>query len=223
MVASAAKPGRPAPTREQRELVDSVSVPLRDLARSVAPAGVSTDAEDLHQLALEHALRLAPEYEPERGASFLTFVFWRVREVLVKSLKPERHDRAYAAAAGRGVRVMQDALELGDMLKESPEERRERFATARHALAAAAILGCYSEPDSPEDLVLMEEERARNGRVIEAARKRLDATTNDLLQACFWEDKSIAEAARQLGLEYDKARYRLTSALALICKMLQAG
>ncbi|MBL8741944.1 MAG: sigma-70 family RNA polymerase sigma factor [Myxococcales bacterium] len=215
--------GQPAPTPQQLELVQSVRVPLRDLALSVARGAVTTEVDDLHQLAMEHALRLAPEYQPERGASFLTFVYGRVREVLENSLKPERRDHAYAAAVERGMRVVQEALELGDIFRESQEQRRERFTTARHALAGAAILGCYSEPDSPEDLVLLEEERARSGRAIEAARKRLDATSNDLLQACFWEDKSLAEAARQVGLDYDKARYRLKAALALIGKLLQAG
>ncbi len=215
--------GRPPPTREELELVESVRVPLRDLAQSVARGGVITKADDLHQLAMEHALRLAPEYEAERGASFLTFVYWRVREVLQKSLKPEQRDHAYTAAVGRGMRVMQDAIEVGDILNETHEQRRERFTTARYALGAAAILGCHSEPESPEDLVLMEEERALSGRVIEAARRRFDATTNHLLHACFWEDMSIAEAARQLGLDYDDARYRLKSALAFIGKMLHAG
>lgn len=222
MAASVARIGR-APTPEELELVESVSIALRDLARSVAPVGVATDAEDLHQLALEHALRLAPAYQPERGASFLTFVFWRVREALVDSLKPERRDRAYALAAERGMRVAQETLELGDMIRETETERRERFRTARHALAAAAILGCYAEPESPEDLVMMEEERARSGRAIAEAQKRLDATANALLRACFWEDKTVAEAARLVGLDYDKARYRLQSALGVIGKILQAG
>jgi DNA-directed RNA polymerase specialized sigma subunit len=140
MASSVKRMGRPAPTREQLELVESVSVPLRDLARSVARAGVATDADDLHQLAMEHALRLAPEYDPERGASFLTFAFWRVREVLREALKVEKRDRAYAAATERGARVVQDALELGDMLEESQDARRERLTMARHALAAAVIV-----------------------------------------------------------------------------------
>ncbi len=152
---------------------------------------------------MEHALRLLPEYRPERGATFLTFVFWRVRVVMKGSLRAEKRDRAYAAAAERGMRVAQDTLELGDMIKETESERREHFRIARHALAAAAILGCYSEPGSPEDLVLMEEERARSARVVEEAQKRLDATSNALLRARFWEDMSVAAAARQLGFDYE--------------------
>ncbi len=221
MVASVARIGRPRP--EHLELVESVRVPLYDLAKSVAVGGVITGAQDLHQLAMEHALRLAPEYDPERGASFLTFVFWRVREVLEDSLKPERRDRAYAAAAERGVRVVQDVLDLGDVLNESEQVRRERLTTYRHALGAATIMGCYAEPESPEDLLLMAEERELSRRAFQKVQPRLDSTAQALLRACFWEDQTVAAAARQLGLEYDDARYRIRAALALISRMFQAG
>ena len=67
----------------------------------------------------------------------------------------------------------------------------------------------------------MEEERALNRRAIEATLPRLDKTAHALVRACFWEDQSVAEAARRLGLGYEDARYRLKSALGLIGKMLQ--
>lgn len=66
-----------------------------------------------------------------------------------------------------------------------------------------------------------EEERALNRRAIEAALLRLDTTANALVRACFWEDLSLAEAARRLGLPYEDARYRLKSALGLIAKVLR--
>lgn len=53
--------------------------------------------------------------------------------------------------------------------------------------------------------------------------KEIRTTSNDLLRACFWGDESLAGAARQQGLDCQKARYLLKSALALIGKMLQAG
>lgn len=97
--------------------MESVRLPLYDLAKSVAPGGVSSDVDDLHQIGLEHALRLLPEYQPTRGATFLTFVFWRVRTVMRDSLRAEKRDRAYAAAAECGIRGAQDSLELGNALE----------------------------------------------------------------------------------------------------------
>ncbi len=220
----AGAPKRLRLTSEQAALVESVRLPLYDLAKLVARRGGSTAIDDLHQTAMERALRLLPEYRPHRGATFLTFVFWRVRAAMKDSLKAEKRDRIYAVAADRAIRGVQDTLELGDPLDESPRDRRERRATERYALAAAAtILRCHAAPDSPEDLLLMAGVRARSARAIEEAVKRLDATTNALLRACFWEDKSVAEAARLVGLDYDKARYRLQSALALVGKILHAA
>ncbi len=214
-------PGPRQLARERLALIESVRLPLYDLAKSVAPGGVSSDVDDLHQIAMEHALRLLPAYQPTRGATFLTFVFWRVRTVMKDSLRAEKRDRACAAAAERSILAVQDTLELCDVSDESPRQRRQRRATERYALAAAAVPMVCSEPESPEERLGTEQERALHQRAIEAALLRLDKTANALVRACFWEDQSVAEAARRLGLGYEDARYRLKSALGLIAKVLR--
>jgi RNA polymerase sigma factor (sigma-70 family) len=192
------------PARERLELIESVRLPLYDLAKSVAQGGVSSDVDDLHQIGMEHALRLLPKYQPGRGATFLTFVFLRVRTLMKDSLKAENRDRACAAAAQRGTRA-------------EPGARPERYE-----LAAAAIMDCYPDPESPEERLRVEEEGALARRAIDQALLRLDKTAHALVRACFWEDQSVAEAARRLGLGYEDARYRLRSALGRIAKMLAA-
>lgn len=121
-----------------------------------------------------------PEYEPRRGARFLTFVFLRVRLVMQRSLKAAKRDRAHAEATE----------------------------------------GSCSNPESREERLGIEQERALRQRAIEQALLQLDKTASALVHACFWEDQSLAEAARRLGLGYDDARYRLRRALRVIGKML---
>jgi DNA-directed RNA polymerase specialized sigma24 family protein len=131
-VASVAQIGRRPLTREEHALVESVKTPMRKLAAKVARRCRSSDmADDLFQTAMAHVAYLTPDYRPEQGASFLTFVFWPVRDVLDESLKAELRDKAYAAAAERGLRVVMDVIELGDVLNESETQRRERMTTAR--------------------------------------------------------------------------------------------
>lgn len=162
-------------------LLESVRLPLHDLARSVARRGTRSDVDDLHQLAMEHALRLLPKYQPDRGATFLTFVFLRVRYVMKESLRAAKRDSA--------------------------------MAFSEHD----------AEPESPEERLSMEEEQALTRRRLDQALLRLDDTAIALLRACFWEDQSLAEAARRLGLSYSDARYRLKSAIAALGKVLRAG
>jgi len=109
------------------------------------------------------------------------------------------------------------------MLNENAVERGARLTLARQALGAGVILGFYSEPATPEELVLIEEERARNRDRVEAALASLDEVDRRLLRACFWEDLSLAEAARRVGLEYDQARYRFNLAMASVWRKLRAA
>ena len=164
-------------------LLESVRLPLHDLARSMARKGTSSDVDDLHQLAMEHALRLLPKYQPEHGATFLTFVYWRVRYAMKESL-------------------------------------RGAMRASTHPLGFS---DCHGEPASPEERLTMEEEQELTRRGLQQALLRLDERAIALLRACFWDDQSVAEAARRLGLGYWDARYRLKSALATVGKALRAA
>jgi hypothetical protein len=53
-------------------------------------------------------------------------------------------------------------------------------------LAAAAILGFHPEPETPEERVLIEQERALSLRAIDEGLKRVSAESAAMVRKCFW-------------------------------------
>jgi RNA polymerase sigma factor (sigma-70 family) len=130
---------------------------------------------------MEYAVRLAPEYRPELGASFQSFIYLRVRRAMLQALRRERRDLVFA----------------GDLVP--------------------AVV------DSPEELMALAEERARHRDKIEATLATLEEVDCRLVRACHWEDLSLAEAARSVGLEYERARYRFNVAMSTMRRKLRAA
>lgn len=164
-----------------RTLVEGEREMVRKLASTVAASRRDATADDLFQTGMEYAVRLAPSYRPELGASFQTFIYLRVRRAMFQALK--RDTREQPCASG------EDA--------------------AREA--------------SPEDRMLVAEERARLRSRIEAILATLDEIDCKLVRACHWEELSLAEAARSVGLEYGRARYRFNIAMSTMRRKLRAA
>ncbi len=105
-----------------------------------------------------------------------------------------------ARALQRGARLVHELVDRGDiatMIAEGPEQRRQRLDDARFALAGAAVLGLLGAPASPEDLLILEQDRA-------ALRQKL-------------------ERALAVRLPYDKARYRYLATVAWLGRRIRGG
>lgn len=77
--------------------VESILSAMRRLARSLArAAGLPALADDLTQLGLETACRLAGRYDRSRDAAFTTFVHPYARGVMLNAIARERRLRARA-------------------------------------------------------------------------------------------------------------------------------
>ncbi len=165
---------------DRRSLVASAAPAIRRLANRLA-SRPGAKADDLHQTGMEYAVRLAPEYRPELGASFQSFIYLRVRRAMLQVLRRERRELADA----------------GD-------------------LVPTAV-------DSPEELMVLAEEHARYRDRIEATLATLEEVDCKLVRACHWDDLSLAEAARTVGLEYERARYRFNVAMSTMRRKLRAA
>lgn len=135
----------------------------------------------------------------------------------------ERKDRVIAEAAARGTRAVHESIDLGDMLAEDEAQRHDRPSSARDAIAAGVIIGMFSEPETPEDLLILEQERARLADRVDRALARLAEQNRALVRACAYKGYTLATAARTLGLEYQSAPYRLNLAMASLGKWLRAA
>ncbi len=206
-------------TPAQRTLVEGVREPLRKIASEVA-ARRGADADELFQQALEVACLLAPEYRPDRGATFLTFVFPRARGAMLDLAIGDAKRRAQARAIQRAAKAVHETIEVGDPIDEDAPTRRARLDDARYALAAAAVIGQIAP--TPEELFLAQERRAAIQHLVQRALQLLDDTDRQLVIACAMHDSSVAEAARQLGLGYDQAKYRFRVAMAQLGRRLGA-
>ncbi len=102
-------------------------------------------------------------------------------------------------------------------------ESAERLASDRDAIAAGAVATMFSPPETPEHLLALAEERARLAKQVAAAMARLTNDNRALVRACACEGESVAAAARSVGLEYHRARYSLTVAMASLGKWLKAA
>ncbi len=213
----------PELTARQRSLVESVAQRITKLAASIVRSQGAGDVDDIRQLGMELAARRVRSFRESEGTAFYTYLYPWARRAMMDGCIAEREQRIVSHAMERGTRVVLDTIEIGDVLNESEAERRTRREQARFAIVAGAILGLYTEHQSPEDLLILEQERAATKTALDAALATLDDVDRALVSACNTEELSLAEAARKVGLAYDKARYRYTTAMASIGRRLKTG
>lgn len=99
-----------------RALIASADPLIRKLARIVGRGRPQTRIDDLYQTGMEYAARLAPEYRPEQGTTFPSFVYLRVRRAMRQSLAREDREAAF------GTVDHDDGDGDGDHAAPSPEE-----------------------------------------------------------------------------------------------------
>lgn len=206
-------------TPAQQTLIGQARDALRGLAKSIAKEQRASE-EDLCQQAMEIACRRVGEYKPQRG-TFLDFIYQTVKWELRHACVRDARERAMQRAIQRATATVADHLEQGDILTEEPRERLERFENARFALAGAAIVATLAIPVSPEEQYMSAEEHARSRQHIEAALSQLAREDRELVLKHIVEEKSLAEAARAVGLEYENARYRYKQAMAWLGRRLK--
>ncbi len=215
--------GRPAVSNELRALVEGARPRVAKIARSVARFYRTNNADDLTQLAMLKALELAPAYDATRGASFETYIYRTSRRVMVEACVAERRDFVIAEAIARGTRVVFEALDFGDPFAEGVDAREERLRGEREATAASAILGLFSSPETPEDFIILQQERTGLQDRVQRALARLEEKDRALVWSCICEGCQVTGVAETLGLDYDNARYRLKAALRSLSRWLKAA
>ncbi|MBL9026895.1 MAG: sigma-70 family RNA polymerase sigma factor [Myxococcales bacterium] len=208
-------------TPAQQAVIQQACERLRSLARSIAKEQRASE-EDLYQQAVEIACRRIGGYNPQRG-TFLDYIYqtvkWELRDACVRDAR----ERAMQRSIQRAMASIAEHLETGDILTESPQERHERFENARFALAGAAVVATVAIPINPEEQYMSAEEHARARQHVVGALHQLAREDRELVVRHIIEEKSLAEAAREVGLEYENARYRFKQAVTWLGKRLKGA
>jgi len=208
----------PSTSARTLDLVRAVWTQLRNLARRAA-RNHRAPADDLFQIALETAVRLAPDYDPARG-SFGTFVHVPVlgalRDACARELRYRDLQRAIRDVASRPlsgqIRGDVPRTAAGRAEQEPTEPPRARGRLHDHTLAACAAEAhdkiAYGSA-TVEDRVIAARELVAVRRGVDHAVARLDGTDRALFVMCVKEGVAVSDAARRLGLRYMPAWRRV--------------
>ncbi len=156
---------------------------------------------------MEVACRRAPEYDPARGASFLSYVYPDARSAMRDANAKERTRVAFEHEIAR-----QFASRLEH--DEPPASTESRQRAERVAIGANAALAMHDEPSSPEDeLIALEENESKRRRLAQALAE-LDDVERMLIERVYWGEESIAEVSRAIGKPYKWVYRRYSEGMA---------
>ena len=157
-------------------------------------------------------LEAAERFDPGRGAAFTTFAYYRIRGAIYDGLRemsriPRRAYRRLMASQRAGEYLEQlgrqhlarerqrsasPAPELGDTVRELHDALRSAATAAAVVMAAAP----RSSHVSPDDWLEQKQLVSRLQRAITA----LPDKERHFIEQCYFHDRSVTEAGRQIGL-----------------------
>lgn len=213
MIRAAAYPHDvPVPSSRRRRIV-GVRATLAGLARRFARLG-RAPSDDLQQTGMEVACRRAPEYDPARGATFLSYVYPDARSAMRDANARERTRSMFEQEIAR-----QSASRLE--CDEPPSSSRSRQRAERVAIGANAALTMHDEPSSPEDELIALEENERKRRQLAQALTQLDDVERMLIERVYYGGETIADVARAIGKTYKWTHRRYEGAMEKLRKAVR--
>ncbi|MFK7992075.1 MAG: sigma-70 family RNA polymerase sigma factor [Sandaracinaceae bacterium] len=204
---------------------------VRKLALRVrAQLDLTTEVEELMAYGFEGLLEARGRFDPERGAQFTTFAYYRVRGAILDGVR----QMAYLP---RRIHAARKAAETLDRESEGVAETRATYGSdvAKVAAARAAqriediltrtcaayqisVVGQDVEPERPEESLIRAEERAR----VHEALKVLDDRERTLVVGYFFEDRTLDEMGKEMGISKSWASRVCSRALSRLRKVLES-
>lgn len=208
-------------SQRQRDLV-AATVPLvLSIARSLKRVS-ALPIEDLVSIGNEAAARAALRFEPELGVPFGGYAFKWIRGAMLRDLFDKR--LGHSVARGLLDKMESDAASGNDLMSSSALYSARAALLARcSGKALAGVMGCFDELDarSAEDEVVAREHELRKVIALREVLETLTPEHRALVQAFYVEEKTIDEAAEQLGLSRATARRERVRVKELIEKRLR--
>ena len=187
-------------------------------ARMIYPrVRAHVEFDELVALANIGLAEAAQRYEPDRGASFNTFAWYRVQGAVIDGLRKatnlprrewaklvalraaseylEHRAERDAGAAQKGIEPPRGADALA-AVKQAMSAIKTIYVTSLEAMADNGF-----DPANAEEVNVVEElDTASFSKRLAAAFKTLPKKERDLMRMHYWEGKNLLEAGAQLGI-----------------------
>lgn len=179
------------------------------------------DMDDLVSMGSTGLLEAAERYDSGRSTPFRTFAYYRIRGAIYDGVRrmgriPRRSYRLLRAARQADAYLEELARERGPLADtggHAPDAQRPSTAERLHdlyrALSGVTAVFCVSldaaledgdqiacPQDTPDRML----RRARLRRWLAEAVHTLPARERDMIEKCYFEDKTLVQAGEELGL-----------------------
>ena len=224
-----------ATTAEQQRLVEQhlglVRAQASDVMRSCG-LPTSIEFDDLVGFGTRGLIEAAQRFQPDRGAAFATFAYYRVRGAIYDGLRSfgwiNRRDYARLRETERVDAYMQSHSDRDP--GTGPRSLEDEVAALAEALGGAATVLLTSVAVEAETEVADERPGADDAiaadelcKAVRAALRHLPTQERAIVKAFYFKDRSLQDAGRSLGLSkswtsrlhaaaIDKLRRRLAAA-----------
>jgi RNA polymerase sigma factor for flagellar operon FliA len=179
------------------------------------------EREDVNRAAEFGLAQAASAYDPLRGISFTTFAYYRIKGAIYDDLRSSWRAAKFDEAANEYMREYSESSPNAT----TPEEAYEEVKNIASGIASSYLLsleGMLEEPEqqsieSPLESVLRREEQ----EVIAAALAQLPAKNRQVLRKYYFEDLSLEEIGREMGLSRSWVCRVHAKGLALMAESLR--
>jgi RNA polymerase sigma factor FliA len=195
-----------ARVREGIHLVRMVAIKLR---RQIS---ANLDFDDLQSMGREGLLEAARTYDPDRGVPFCPWAYLKIRGAVLDGLRRQADLprnayaklRAFEAANQvRASQVEDESAAAGETAEAADERVASTTATVAMAMAAAFLSAKRDVADVADTGQLSPEAATMKKRLLDqvlASIGRLQDDEKSLLMKCYFEDLSLEEAGKSIGL-----------------------
>ncbi len=173
--------------------------------------------DELVALANSGLVEAAQRYEPDRGASFNTFAWYRVQGAVIDGLRKASNLPRREWAKLVALRAASDYLEhrgerdAGAAQRGAePPKGADALAAVKHAMSAIKTMymtsleamqdGGFDPANEQEVSVADTLDTATFSKRLAAAFKTLPKKERDLMRKHYWEGKNLLEAGAELGI-----------------------
>jgi RNA polymerase sigma factor for flagellar operon FliA len=183
--------------------------------------------EEVVALANAGLAEAAERYDPDRGASFVTFAWYRIHGTIIDGLRKSTELPRRTWARLVALRAASDYLEQRD----APATGGEALAAIAQAVSAMRAMYLLSLDamrdrgfDTASDAQALPDhlDRARNAARLRAAIDRLPDKQRAIVTKHYFEDKSLLEAGAELGLSKSWASRLHAQAVDQLRALLEA-
>jgi RNA polymerase sigma factor for flagellar operon FliA len=196
-----------SPSPPARELVEK-TVPLVKsiVARLRVTYGSDFAFDDLYEIGIDGLMRAAEKFDPDRGASFATYAYYRIRGTILDSLRRKPEFQRGTAGDGLAIAPLR-APSLAANDNGRPDDGRESSQDrVRWVFADAAMVRLASPKEIgaiPDESAARADEEADRSRLAERVAgivATLPEIERRVIELHYYEDLSFAEVGEKLGI-----------------------